>query len=364
VANASTTLPAPLEAVRRRFTTARVEAADCSFPELVWAHYLRQRELHDTGNMRGEADAEFRRRLAAFEAAEGRVLNAYWCTTKASAVALTEKRRGGLIGVFRRTPEIRLHAATDWIAADSPEIANTLHICETLGVRVTEVLSGTSERVAMQWILTVAGHLLGFIDREERPDRAQTKRLVARKRRELDKIGDYYHRAGEKVGRLVYLWGMLSGVALLVILGAAVGGLLWWLTDLNPHQERTQGLWVSYSMGALGSLMSVMTRMASNREGTFNLDYEVGRNSLRRLGSLRPCIGAIFALVTFCAIKGGIIQVLPNKQTIYVFAVVAFFAGFSERWANVLLGGTQRMFAGGEPEPQSETTNSKGAARA
>ncbi|HET7855101.1 MAG TPA: hypothetical protein VFL41_01445, partial [Gaiellaceae bacterium] len=107
MANASTTLPAPLEAVRRRLSRARadpIEPAESSFPELVWAHYLRQRELHETGDVRGEAEAEFRRRLAAFEGVDGRIVNAYWCTTEASAVALTEKKRG------IRGRETRFHA--------------------------------------------------------------------------------------------------------------------------------------------------------------------------------------------------------------------------------------------------------------
>jgi len=71
---------------------ARVEVAvseAVSFPELVWAHFLYQRELHDQGVMHGPAETEFRSQLERFVAEHGAIINAYWCTSDASAVAVT-----------------------------------------------------------------------------------------------------------------------------------------------------------------------------------------------------------------------------------------------------------------------------------
>ena len=346
----ASTLPAPLETVRRLATRReRPEPETTSFPELVWAHYLCQREVHETGNLRGDADAEYRRRLAAFEAAHGRLVNAYWCTTEASAVALTSRRGGRVARACRRQPETRFHAATDWVARGSPEVANTLHTCETLAMRAGEVLRGPTERIAMQWILAVAGHLLGFVDEKDRTrSRSETARIVRRKRNELERIEAYYHRAGEKVGRLVYFTGMLLGLVALGAAGLAAGGLLWWWTGLDPDDATMQNLAISYSMGAVGALMSVMTRMASSKEGTFNVDFEVGRGPLRSLGSVRPFIGAISAVVVFFALEGDIVQPLQKQDgsTIYLFAVLGFVAGFSERWANVIFGRAERILTG------------------
>lgn len=352
MANASTTLQAPLEAVRRRLSRARaepIEAADYSFPELVWAHHLRQRELHESRNMRGEAEAEFRRRLAAFEAAQGRLVNAYWCTTEASAVALTEKRRG------IKGREMRFHAATDWVARGSPEIANVLHACETLAVRVREVLGGASERIALQWILATAGHLLGFVDQQPSPGRRDTNRIVTRKRHELERLENYYHRAGEKVGRIVYFTGMIAGVVFVAAAGLGIVALLSSQTSFDAGDTASENLIASYTMGALGAVMSVMTRMGSGKEGAFNVDFEVGRSSLRSLGALRPCIGALSALVVYFAMQGKLVQVLPKQDSIYVFMVAAFAAGFSERYANVILGRAVRVF-GGDKEEGEKTT--------
>jgi hypothetical protein len=355
LANAST-LPAPFQAIRRlaRRRESPAPPNAISFPELVWAHFERQREIQQRGKLNGEAEAEYRARLAAFQASEGRLLNAYWCTAEASAVALTEKRRGR---IFKRR-EVRFHAATDWIARDSPEVANLLHICETLAVRVSEVLGGAAERIAMQWILASAGHALGFVDREERAhDRRQTNRLVARKRRELEHIEAYYHRAGEKLGRIVYFWGMMIGIAAAGAIGVAVALLLWWLTGLDPSDTKTQNLYASYTMGAVGALVSVMTRMASNKEGSFNVDFEVGRGQLRSIASFRPFIGAVSGLLVFFAIEGGLVQVLPDEQqSFYLFAVLAFAAGFTERWTKVIVGQAERMLGGDGDEPDAKPT--------
>ena len=129
-----------------------------SFPELVWAHYLYQRALHDEGELHGPAEEEFRSQLGRFVAENGPIVNAYWCTGEASAVALTEKPGERVLGfLWRQRPNIRLHAATDWATRDAPEINHALHTCETLAIRVSEVLSCTSERIAMQWLLSIAG---------------------------------------------------------------------------------------------------------------------------------------------------------------------------------------------------------------
>jgi hypothetical protein len=209
---------------------------------------------------------------------------------------------------------------------------------------VREVLGGASERIALQWILATAGHLLGFVDHEHGRASRDTSRIVRRKRNELARIEDYYHRAGEKGGRLVYFTGMVIGVLFVGAVGFGVIELLWWKTSLDQGDQLTRNLAASYTFGALGAVMSVMTRMASSKADSFNLDFEVGRSSLRSLGALRPCIGALSAVIVFFALEGDLVQILPNqKNSIYVIAVASFVAGFSERWANVIFGKAVRV---------------------
>jgi hypothetical protein len=355
VADASTTLSPPVDALARaEGRNGKPQQSAVSFPELVWAHFLRYKEVHGKKNLHGPMETEYRRRLAAFEEAEGELIGAYWCTTEASAAAITKAQQKGH-GLARLRPQpadIRFHAAVDWVARDYPEVANVLHTCETLAVRVREVLSGTSERIAMQWILAIAGHLLGFVDDREgrQRDRKVEEKLVARKRNELAKVEQYYLRAGEKHGRIVYFWGMMSGVIAVALLGAAASALLWWWTGFDPDDATTQYLFASYAMGAVGAIVSVMTRMGS--EESFRIDFEVGRRQLHRLGSFRPVIGAVSALFVFFAMKADLFQVLPEQQreSVYLYAVVAFIAGFSERWTNVIFGKAEQLLTGAEEE--------------
>ena len=54
----------------------------------------------------------------------------------------------------------------------------------------------------------------------------------------------------------------------------------------------TKTFFVCYTMGAIGAIVSVLTRMTTKGRDAF-LDYEVGRPSLRRVGSFRPVIQPI-----------------------------------------------------------------------
>jgi uncharacterized membrane protein len=327
-----------------------------TFPELVWAHFLYQRELKEKQDLHSSSEAEYRERLTAFVRENGELVNAYWCSSDASGVALTEKPRSRVLGLWRRLPEIRFHAATDWITKDAADAAHTLHTCETLAIRVGEVLAGTSERIAMQWILSVAGYVLGVVDQSSgKPSRQELAVANRRARLELQKIEAYYDRAGERSSRLVYFWGMMAGVATLIALALAVVGVVALFHSFHPHRPHTQELFAVYAMGAIGALVSVMTRMASASGRSFTLDYEVGRRSIRRVGSFRPCIGAIFALVLYFALRGDLLQITPTSGTpsIYFYAALAFLAGFSERWARVMLGSAEKVLGdpGDHPPP-------------
>jgi hypothetical protein len=346
----------PLSRLRHRTRAQAISAAESvSFPELVWAHYLHVEELHKNGTLHSPAEADYRKKLELFVAEHGPILNAYWCTSEASGVALTEQpgtRVGGFL--WRRHSNIRLHSATDWVTRRAPDVGHGLHTCESLAIRVTEVLSGTSERIAMQWILSVAGYLLGVVDQGNgKPAPAVATRAVKRAKSELAQVETYYDRAGEKTGRLIYFWGMMLGLATLAVIGGAVYALL---RKLDVQQADMQQFFICYTMGAVGALVSVMARMSSG--GNFTIDYEVGRPALRRIGSFRPMIGAIFAIVLYFSLRGGLIQIHAGdgEPTAFFYGALAFAAGFSERRTQILTGGAARFL--GEQEPEEDEPKS------
>ena len=311
-----------------------------SFAELVWAHFQRQTELA-AGEHAGEWEQIYRQRLRQFKDEHGDFFDAYWCRYVASGVALTEKvlpRRPR--NLFGRDSIMRLHTATDWRTASAPAVAPLMHEWETIGIRAGEVLRGTSEKITLHRIFTASSRLLGFVDCKS-PARISEGALAEVERAQKDELAavtNYYARAGENSARIVYFRGMAWGAALLAaVVGASflVGWAFGWL---QPDELRTQAIFVTVAMGAAGAMLSVMTRMA--RTDGFNLDFEVGRKSVRFLGGLRPWIGAMFALALYLALKSGVLELLQGiDRTIYFYATIAFLAGFSERWAKVLLDG-------------------------
>lgn len=329
-----------------------------AFPELVWAHYLYVRELHDGGVVHGPAEAEYHRLVRRFEAEHGRLLNAYWCTSEASAVALSEvPGRRYFHVLWRRPPDVRFHAATDWVTRDAPELGHVLHTCDTLSIRASEVLSGTAERITLQWILAVAGYALGVVDQADgKPDRDDAAYAARRAHAELAQVESYYDRVGVKTGRLVYFAGMMAGLFWLAVVGAAGAGFYSLFGTLDRHDVGTQTFFICYAMGAVGAVISVMSRMSSTREGSFTVDYEVGRKAIRRVGNFRPVIGAVFAVVLYIALRGGLLQLKtpPGHQTQFFYATLAFLAGFSERRARFVLGSAERVLGQGEPAGKGE----------
>ena len=66
-----------------------------SFPELVWMHHLRQQALESSHRpYTGAAEERYRDFEARFEAQQGKIVSAYWCTDEASGILLTVKRSG------------------------------------------------------------------------------------------------------------------------------------------------------------------------------------------------------------------------------------------------------------------------------
>jgi hypothetical protein len=326
-------------ALRGRDEAASAAMETVTFPELVWAHYQRQKEVF-AGERSGDWHEEYARRLKLFCAQHGEIVDAYWCRYEASGVALTEKKRPArLTSPFRRDAIMTLHTATDWRTANAPVIASTLHRWQTAAIKAREILRETSERIALHRIFGASTRLLAFVDKksDDAPvTEADLAAVVREHNREIAQVNDYYRRAGANAARLVYFRGMMWGTVLLALLVG--GGFLgaWALGWVDPEHEPTYTLLVAVAMGAAGAVLSVMTRMA--RDG-FSLEFEVGRKSIRYLGGIRPWIGALSALAVYLAMKSNLVELLQasGPKGVYFYATIGFVSGFSERRAKVLL---------------------------
>jgi hypothetical protein len=331
----------------------RTKEPDVTFTELVWAHFQWERELRENGTVREDVRREFQDQRERFRKQEGKLLNAYWSRLTPAAVAVSVKPAPRPLNWLGKDPTLRFHRATDWLTKDAPAMAEVLHRCDVMAIRASEVLRGTSERIAMLWVLAIASHVLGCIDRAEgKPDPITDRAIAAGQTKELEKVDDYYDRAGSKAGRIVYFWGMMLGILVLALLAPVIGGLLWVL-DIHPEATKLQTFYACYAAGAIGALVSVMSRM--NSPTKFVLDYEVGRTSLRRLGSFRPFLGAVFGVALYFLLASGLLnlEVPTEEEEFFYYGVLAFLAGFNERFTKVVLVGAERAVTSGQVQPSA-----------
>ena len=327
------------------------EGRAVTFADLVLAHHLRQWRVYDAAQSHAEstaltlaeaADKAYQERLARFQAAHGEIARAYWCTYQISAVAIAEQHVRLPWWRFPRRTETRrrIHAETDWATRDAPELAHQLHRIDNLAVRADEILRGTSENISMQLLLAAASHVLSYADRREGPprDKATIAKIVERSDAEFAEIGRYYRQAGENATRIVYAGGMLRGALLLAGLTGIAGIVLRQAHDFHVHRTSTWTILAVIAAGGLGAAVSVLLRMA---KGSFRQDYEVGRKTTRRLAMARPFVGAAFAIMIYLLLRSGLVHIggLGSRQeTIYFYSAIGFLAGFSERWARVIIG--------------------------
>jgi hypothetical protein len=339
--------------------------ASVSFAELVWAHYQRQKEVF-AGEIDGRWEGIYRARLARFKREHGEIRKEYWCRYQASGVVLTARPLPRRPGTLWRPDEIlRLHSVTDWRTTHVPDITAALHRWQTLAIKASEILRDATEHIVLEQIFEGMTRLLAAVDQ---PDTAtatpsgdaqsaankELAQVLERDSEQLQQAEAYYARAGENSARIVYFRGMIIGTAFCGVGIALAAVILWVVGDWHPHHTATRELFASVAMGALGAIVSVMGRMASSNG--FNLDYEVGRKSVRRLGSLRPWIGATFALAIYLALKSSLLEIGQVKNPdIYFYATIAFVAGFSERRAKVLLDGIGGGVGAAANEPSASS---------
>jgi hypothetical protein len=92
----------------------------------------------------------------------------------------------------------------------------------------------------------------------------------------------------------------------------------------------------------------------TGRGGGFVIDHELGALGVLELGMFRPLIGAVFGGVFFFLAQTFLLPIEDSNKTLAFFVVLAFFAGFSERWAKVVLSGAMRVIGGDDEDDARE----------
>jgi len=346
----------PGEAANALAATNGNGMARVSFSELVRAHH--QWDASTDPAATESVYRRFRQLLDDFEASAGEIVNAYWCREQASAVALTRRetvRRGRLRG-RRQVLEYRLHRVSDWVTGETHEIADLLHDCDILAIKAAHSLESVPRAVVMQWLLLVESHLLGFIERHraQPPDPQAAKRFAASERAELRRIEEYYFRAGEKRARMRYVEGMLGfGIVLLLAVALATAGALQLFGALDLESTGVREFYASAAAGGVGAVISVLMRMSGR--GDFTIDHELSRWEVTLVGSYRPLIGSVSGIVVYFLFQTPLMPVEQSALSLPLYIVIAFLAGFSERWTRMVLSGALRTVGDREPVRAAET---------
>lgn len=327
-----------------------------TFPDLTWDHFHWEQQRRTGQSTHPEAARRYRRTRAAFESRYGEIIGEYWSIMEPSGVALTHKKAPLLLSPIideRR----QFHRCTDWVTRHNAPLADVLFDCENLAIRITEVLRYTSESIGLKRIMAVASHVLGAIDRGEgEVAEADAEHIAAEENVELRDIRNYYRRAGVRIGLTVYTQGMIIGLFLIAVLLALAVTifLLWSSTKWDAFDGR---IVISVAAGALGAFVSVLQRISSEKT-KFTVHYDLGKRTLIMLGSYRPVLGAVFGVFTYFVLASGILQTkspADARTALYYYGSLAFVAGFSERFTQVLAKSVEGLV------PAQGTTGDSGA---
>ena len=319
------------------------------FEELVDAHWRWRRDP--------SVEEEYRAKLARFESEFGDIVDSYWCESVPSAVALTKRLRRW------RLSDLEFHRVSDWATKDEPKVAQLLHTCDQLTIKIARILRGPTRGIAMRLVMSSAAHLLSLVDEPAEHRRGVDKEAALNyERNELSRARLYYEEVGLRQAQLTYLCGMIFGAVLVSALAIGV-----WAVTGRSFSNR---IVLAIALGGAGSLLSVMARM-SNPKGHFVLDYELGKAPLVVFGIFRPVLGAAFGLVMYGALASKLVNVQLKSGasgTTALYALLSFTAGWSERLAKDVLDAAQNTVGAAvkarreEPQRPPEGTSVAAAA--
>ena len=311
---------------------ARTRRQTASFGDLVHAHWQWKHEHADDDARRERYEAT----RACFEAEHGKIVDDYWSTREPAAVAVCCLRtRWG-------REQWALHRSTARLAADHPEFARLLRDAARQSVRAANVLCGMTQRIATSNLFSLTRDVMASLEDEkvkptgldgvqERPAQHRGVRGPGGRAPGADRLpqGPDARAGRARRARAAARPGAVRARACDGVDPAVLAGCL--------------------VAGSFGATMSVLMRMSA---GKFDVNHEIGREYVTNLGLARPYIGAIFALLLYFAVKGGLApQIRPPSHDaagqFAFFVAFGFLIGFSERFAKEIVRSAEAGPRGG-----------------
>ncbi len=261
--------------------------------------------------------------LSEFENKHGSIVDFYPFNTGTAAIAVTSNDEFFVI--------------SPGISELNYEATEFLDECERLADTASGLLKGHARTQVVSDVFNVATHLAsGFLEDKSGQEIVTKKKPegFAVLKRELAHIQEYFEKSAQRDAQLDYFMGMLGGLGLILV---AVASLWFALLPRLLTSPPPFTMLVCLFAGAMGAMVSVMTRMTS---GDLKLRFDTGSRYIRILGMVRPMIGAIVATVIYVLIVAGLLPLTTpatSEQVDFFFGGIAFLSGFSERWAQDML---------------------------
>jgi hypothetical protein len=198
----------------------------------------------------------------------------------------------------------------------------------------------------METVFVVISYCMSSLD-HPRSDRgrpqARRERSAALKylQRECTRAEENLDNIIQRRAERTYFNGMLGAVLTLGLAGVVLANLL----DRSGNFDNYKYLLVAALAGSIGATISVMWRITFGRFSPSNaiIAFQQGKRAsitLAILGAVRPFIGMVFGIIVYALNRAGLLPLAPpdpGADVLYFYAAIAFFAGFSERWAQSTL---------------------------
>lgn len=239
----------------------------------------------------------------------------------------------------RETPPT-LNLEARW--AESADMAAFLADAAALNRRLSSRRSWVRSEVALR--------LQGAVNAARAAGTGNAAQNMQVARETLAKAQAVYLDDMQAKNRVIYLSGLVLGVALMVLLPLV---LLWFLglaaRGLEGTQDKVQETvlgtleWFSkaapltttaplFFFAGLGACASVLSRLT-----TIDLKGETSRAMVLLAAAIRPALAVIFACVMFVILKNKIVSVGTEEVSSALIWISAFLCGYSERFATDML---------------------------
>ena len=271
---------------------------------------------------------EFVAMRAAYEDSQGKILEEYYALNFRAAIllVLAKEQTEADGGAERNVLKMRLYYDAFQSTTDVDDVFRSARRAER---KYSVLLEGKTQEILVRGIYTTAVVLLSvldaMVDSADKPKRVQAAAASAQK--EVRQIEQNARDAALDRALVRYLGGLAAGAVLAV---AVVVGL----NFLPMKAEIGATLITCLVSGAIGAILSVMTRTANRQKLRVSLDQ--GRSVVFLSGGFRLIIGAVFGAAMFVLVSAGLLPIaVPDsgEKVKFFFAGLAFLAGFSERWA-------------------------------